>query len=73
MIAVDDGVPAPLGAHFDGRGVNFALFSEHATAVDICLFEPGERHETRTARLPCPTLRKSANCRFLFIDCPPKV
>jgi len=55
MIAVDDGVPAPLGAHFDGRGVNFALFSEHATAVDICLFEPGERHETRTVRLPCRT------------------
>ncbi len=55
MIAVDDGVPAPLGAHFDGRGVNFALFSEHATAVDLCLFEPGERHETRTVRLPCRT------------------
>ncbi|GJE58219.1 glycogen debranching protein GlgX [Methylobacterium trifolii] len=53
MIAVDDGVPAPLGAHFDGRGVNFGLFSEHATAVDLCLFEPGERHETRTIRLPC--------------------
>ena len=53
MIAVDDGVPAPLGAHFDGRGVNFALFSEHATAVDLCLFEPGERHESRTVRLPC--------------------
>ena len=55
MIGVDDGLPAPLGAHFDGRGVNFALFSEHATAVDICLFEPGERHETRTVRLPCRT------------------
>ncbi|MDP4005802.1 glycogen debranching protein GlgX [Methylobacterium sp. NEAU K] len=55
MIAVDDGVPAPLGAHFDGRGVNVALFSEHATAVDICLFEPGERHETSTVRLPCRT------------------
>ena len=55
MIAVDDGVPAPLGAHFDGRGVNFALFSEHATAVDLCLFEPGERHEGRTVRLPART------------------
>ncbi|GJD54236.1 glycogen debranching protein GlgX [Methylobacterium dankookense] len=55
MIGVDDGVPAPLGAHFDGRGVNFALFSEYATAVDLCLFEPGERHETRTIRLPCRT------------------
>jgi isoamylase len=53
LISVDDGVPAPLGAHFDGRGVNFALFSEHATAVDLCLFDAGERHETRTIRLPC--------------------
>ncbi|KQP31105.1 glycogen debranching protein [Methylobacterium sp. Leaf104] len=55
MIGVDDGVPAPLGAHFDGRGVNFALFSENATAVDLCLFDPGERHETRRIRLPCRT------------------
>ncbi|GBU17539.1 MULTISPECIES: glycogen debranching protein GlgX [Methylobacterium] len=55
MIAVDDGLAAPLGAHFDGRGVNFALFSEHATAVDLCLFEAGERHETRTIRLPART------------------
>jgi glycogen operon protein len=29
----------PLGATWDGRGVNFALFSEHATAVDLCLFD----------------------------------
>ncbi|MCJ2082860.1 glycogen debranching protein GlgX [Methylobacterium sp. J-090] len=55
MIGLDDGVLAPLGAHFDGRGVNFALFSQHATAVDLCLFEPGERHETRRIRLPCRT------------------
>lgn len=55
MIGVDDGVPAPLGAHFDGRGVNFALFSQNATAVDLCLFDPGERHETRRIRLPCRT------------------
>ncbi|KQP33354.1 glycogen debranching protein [Methylobacterium sp. Leaf102] len=55
MIGRDDGVPAPLGAHFDGRGVNFALFSQNATAVDLCLFEPGERLETRRIRLPCRT------------------
>ncbi|KQT90400.1 glycogen debranching protein GlgX [Methylobacterium sp. Leaf466] len=55
MIGIDDGVPAPLGAHFDGRGVNFAVFSEHATAVDLCLFEAGERHEHQTIRLPCRT------------------
>ncbi len=55
MIGLSDGVPTPLGAHFDGRGVNFALFSQNATAVDLCLFEPGERLETRRIRLPCRT------------------
>jgi len=32
------GRPNPLGATWDGDGVNFAIFSEHATAVDLCLF-----------------------------------
>ncbi len=32
------GKPYPLGATWDGEGVNFALFSENATAVDLCLF-----------------------------------
>jgi isoamylase len=33
------GRPYPLGATWDGAGVNFALFSEHATKVELCLFE----------------------------------
>ncbi|HEX6140527.1 MAG TPA: alpha-amylase family glycosyl hydrolase, partial [Candidatus Limnocylindria bacterium] len=33
------GAPYPLGAMWDGAGVNFALFSENATAVDLCLFD----------------------------------
>ena len=33
------GRPWPLGATWDGTGVNFALFSEHATGVELCLFE----------------------------------
>ena len=33
------GEPYPLGATWDGSGVNFAIFSEHATAVDLCLFD----------------------------------
>ena len=33
------GQPYPLGATWDGEGVNFALFSENATAVELCLFE----------------------------------
>src|SRR6266545_1624075 len=36
------GAPYPLGATWDGAGVNFALFSEHATAVDLCLFDPDD-------------------------------
>lgn len=33
------GVPYPLGANWNGEGTNFALFSEHATGVRLCLFE----------------------------------
>ncbi len=33
------GKPYPLGANWDGKGVNFALFSENATSVSLCLFE----------------------------------
>jgi isoamylase len=36
------GLPYPPGATWDGAGVNFALFSEHATAVDLCLFDPAD-------------------------------
>jgi glycogen operon protein len=39
MMRVWPGSPYPLGATWDGEGVNFALFSEHATAVDLCLFD----------------------------------
>ncbi|HTL44620.1 MAG TPA: glycogen debranching protein GlgX [Vicinamibacterales bacterium] len=33
------GLPSPLGATWDGVGVNFAIFSEHATRVELCLFD----------------------------------
>ncbi|MBE9127273.1 MULTISPECIES: glycogen debranching protein GlgX [unclassified Coleofasciculus] len=36
----------PLGATWDGKGTNFALFSEHATAVELCLFDK-DAEETR--------------------------
>jgi isoamylase len=36
---IDPGAPQPLGATPDARGVNFALFSEHATGVELCLFD----------------------------------
>ena len=39
------GGPYPLGATWDGEGVNFALFSEHADKVELCLFDPKGRRE----------------------------
>ena len=43
-----EGSPFPLGATWDGRGVNFALFSAHATHVELCLFDArGEREVER--------------------------
>src|ERR1700674_4323817 len=44
--AVWRGQPQPLGATWDGEGVNFALFSEHADRVELCLFDPKTRRET---------------------------
>ncbi|HEY8555200.1 MAG TPA: glycogen debranching protein GlgX [Burkholderiales bacterium] len=44
-IAVWPGRPYPLGATWDGEGVNFSLFSEHAEAVHLCLFDSTGRHQ----------------------------
>ncbi|HVM19018.1 MAG TPA: glycogen debranching protein GlgX [Egibacteraceae bacterium] len=39
MVNVWPGSPYPLGARWDGRGTNFAVFSENAEAVELCLFD----------------------------------
>ncbi|HEY6133033.1 MAG TPA: alpha-amylase family glycosyl hydrolase, partial [Rubrivivax sp.] len=39
------GKPYPRGANWDGMGVNFALFSEHAERVELCLFDASGRNE----------------------------
>jgi isoamylase len=41
------GSPSPLGATWDGAGVNFALFSENAEGVELCLFDAEGEEETR--------------------------
>ena len=46
------GNPATVGATFDGDGVNFAVFSEHASRMTLCLFS--EDGETETKRLDLP-------------------
>jgi isoamylase len=49
---VSTGAPFPLGATWDGRGTNFALFSANATKVELCLFDREGRRETE--RIPLP-------------------
>jgi isoamylase len=45
------GSPYPLGATWDGVGVNFAIFSEHATRVELCLFDSLDA-EVETVTIP---------------------
>jgi isoamylase len=47
------GKPYPLGAAWDGSGVNFALFSENAEKVELCLFD-GDEGEIESARIALP-------------------
>ena len=41
-LSVYPGSPYPLGATWNGKGVNFAVFSERAECIELCLFEEGE-------------------------------
>jgi len=52
MARLKPGTPYPLGATWDGRGVNFALFSEFGERVELCLFDrPDARAESRRIEL----------------------
>ncbi|HWA97775.1 MAG TPA: glycogen debranching protein GlgX [Pirellulales bacterium] len=52
-IRVWPGKPYPLGATWDGKGVNFALYAENATKVELCLFDSAQaEHETARITLP---------------------
>ena len=49
---IAEGLPYPLGATWDGKGVNFALFSAHATGVELCLFDADGKRELGRIALP---------------------
>ena len=49
---VREGNPFPLGATWDGTGVNFALFSAHATKVELCIFDIEGKRELERIELP---------------------
>ena len=49
---VGEGKPYPLGATADAKGANFAVFSAHATKVEVCFFDSYEGRETERFALP---------------------
>jgi isoamylase len=52
------GKPYPLGATWEGEGVNFTLYSEHAQRVELCLFDsPDAQGASETISLPESTHR----------------
>jgi isoamylase len=52
---LEAGSPQPLGANWTGRGTNFAVFSQHAEAVELCLFDASGREEIARLELPSRT------------------
>ena len=52
---LETGAPQPLGSSWTGRGTNFAVFSAHATRVELCLFDSSGRRETARLALPSRT------------------
>jgi isoamylase len=50
--SIEEGLPNPLGAHWDGKGTNFALFSANATRVEVCLFDESGQRELSRVELP---------------------
>ena len=59
------GKPYPLGPTWDGRGVNFALFSENATDVELCLF-----HSVDSQRETCriPLMKSSDHVWHIYLE-----
>src|ERR1700761_62462 len=49
---IREGLPHPRGATWDGKGTNFALFSAHATKVEVCIFDETGEQELERIELP---------------------
>ena len=55
MDSLTPGKPWPLGAHWDGKGVNFAVFSAHAQVMELCVFDETGTQETTRIKFPART------------------
>jgi isoamylase len=51
-VRIKEGLPYPLGATWDGKGTNFAVFSANARKVEVCLFERDGMREQARIELP---------------------
>jgi len=51
-LRLEPGLPYPLGATWTGDGVNFAVFSAHASRIELCLFDEAGRSEVGRVDLP---------------------
>ena len=51
-ITFGEGLPYPRGASWDGKGTNFAIFSAHATKVEVCIFDDKGEQERQRIELP---------------------
>ncbi|MCY0388040.1 glycogen debranching protein GlgX [Robbsia sp. Bb-Pol-6] len=49
---ISEGSPFPRGATWDGKGVNFAMFSANATKVELCLFDKDGKSELERIEIP---------------------
>jgi isoamylase len=49
---IREGLPYPRGATWDGKGTNFAVFSAHATGVEVCIFDAAGTREIDRFALP---------------------
>jgi glycogen operon protein len=58
-----EGRPWPLGAHCEGDGVNFAVWSERARAIEVCVYDDAGEHEI--ARFPLPRRTNDVHHGFL--------
>jgi glycogen operon protein len=71
--AVGSGVSAPLGATVCLAGVNFSVFSKHATTIELLLFD--ERNAARPSRVIALDPRRHRTYRYwhAFVSCEPAV
>ncbi len=64
---LEKGRSSPLGVTSLGGGLNFALFSEHATGVTLCLFTPGSHHSF--AEIPFdPKIHRTGNIWHILVQ-----